>query len=944
MSKSFFFFSVLILISSTVFSQSTVTIRAGALLAESHASGPIYRPGASSNMDFSQYAYLYTAAELNAIPAGSLISSIAFNKVNNGATTLNGGGKLKIYLKNSTTQLYNASFDYFSRLINGATLVYSNNETTIPAAPSFLNLPLNAPFVYTGGNLEVMVDWDISAVAGSPTTSGILWERTTVARKIYGWASAVNTNFIMYPAGDSTGDITNTRPVVRFTLGGALPACTEPPTAGTVTAPDSVCMGVNTVLTVAEASGGNNTSQQSIYQWQSSPDNSNWTNIGSSSDDSVTISQYTASWYRRIIHCGAGSDITDAKFIDVKPYGECVCIPLLSNVSCFGGYISRVQLGSLDHSSGCTPGSYINYSDSVEAPLFYTGSSKFISITLAGTNSSNQYVSVWIDFDHSGTFNEGRYFLAGTGPNPTVIGTITVPATAKPGLTRMRVRYVPATGGADACEGFAWTGMEIEDYLINIADAAACTAAPENDITVASLPAVCASDSILLSTSGVNDAATTFSYQWQSSADSIVWQDIMGFKNATCVVYQNSARFYRVRIGCAGQYIHTTPVKVDMKPMLQCYCKLPVTSCSGSDYIRRVVFGTIDNLSLCGFGGYTDYSGIVAPPTIQSGMSVPISVTVPAGGIGSYVNVWIDYNMNGEFETNEHTFIGSGSSLILTNNINIPQVAQGGLTRMRVRFKSSANLNNWDACNTGTYYGETEDYIINLAGPKHCIPSHTTSCNTGDVINRVVFGSIDTTTACSANGFGDFTKGLQKNSIEANSYVPLSVQVGCNSNRQESIGVWIDFDQDGLYERSEFTMVGRGDCGTTYSANISIPTNALDGLTTMRIRTTSDTVFNPHFFPGNACLNYANGETEEYNVMVQPYTACPVNYWTGTAGDSNWDNAANWSCQQVPGVHSNVVINSGTVIVGSNVTIYSLTVNPSATLTVIPSFNLTVMH
>lgn len=943
MYKSFCLLSVLFFVTITAFSQTTVTIRAGVPLSESTASGPIFRQSASSNMDYSQYAYLYTAAELNAIPAGTIINGIAFNKVTNAATTLSGGGKFRIYLKNSTTSQYNATFAYFNDLISGATLVYSNNETTIPAATGFLQFPFTSPFVYTGGSLEVMVDWDIHSVAGNPTTAWISWERTTVARKIYGWASAVNANLIMYPAGDSTGDITNTRPVVRFSLAGTLPACTEPPAAGSITAPDSICMGVNTILTVAGASGGNNTTQKLTYQWQSSTDNMNWINIGSSSDDSIIVSQYTGTWYRRIIYCGSTSDISPARFVDIKPFSECVCIPQLSNSSCFGGYIARVQLGSLDNSTGCSQGNYVNYSDSMSAPLFYINSSKFLNVTLAGTSSSTQYLSAWIDFDHSGTFNESRYFSSGAGPDPTIGFIITVPATAKPGLTRMRIRYVPSTGSFDACESFAWSGMEIEDYLINIADAAACTASPQNDITVASLPAVCASDSVILSTSGINDAATTFSYQWQSSRDGNVWQDIMGFKNATCVVYQDSARFYRVRIGCADQYIYTTPVKVEMKPMLQCYCKLPSYNCGGFDNIKRVTFGTLDNLSACAPGGYVDFSGYAAAPSIQSGTSVPFSATVPLGGIGSYINVWIDYNRNGEFEPNEHTFIGSGSSLILTNNINIPLVATSGLTKMRVRLKTDANLNSWDACNTVSLGGETEDYLINLLGPRHCIPGNSV-CNTGDVISRVVFGSIDTITACSPNGFGDFTKGLQSTTITGNTYVPIQVQTGCNNSKPQSVGVWIDFDQDGLYERSEFTLVGRGECGNTMSANISIPTNAVTGLTNMRVRVTSDSLINPHFDPRNACITYVNSETEEYNVVVQPYSACPTNYWTGAGGDNNWDNAANWSCQQIPGVHSNVVIDSGTVVVGSNVTIYSLAVNPAATVTVLPSFNLTVTH
>jgi hypothetical protein len=938
------FFSILSTLFFTAFaavSQTTVTIKAGSVFEQGPESGPIYRPSATSNIDYSQYAYLYTAGELNAIPAGTYISSIAWNKTNVGATTLSGGGKCRIYLKNSMVASYDLQFGKkFTDFISDATLVYSNNNTAIPAIAGYVPFSFTTPFLYTGGNLEVMVDWDISSVAGSPTSSSFIWERTTTTKKIYGIASAapIITDFLK-PAGDSTGTITNTRPIVRFTLNGELPNCTEPPSGGAVLAPDSLCKGVNIFLTVTGASNG---AKALSYQWQSSPNNFTWTNIGSMSDDSIMISQSTETYYRRITTCANTSDTSGEKLINIKQYNDagCVCIPTL--VNCLGNYyIARVQLGTLDNNSGCSIGSYVNYSDSTGAPEFLLTTSKFLTVNIVSSATGTRYLQTWIDFNHDGIFNESSYFWSST--TNTFTGTITLPANAFTGLTRMRIRYVASSTNPGACGGNAFTAGETEDYLINIVDFYACTTSPVNDITIASVPAVCTADSVLLSTSGAN-AAATYSYQWQSSRDSIVWQDMQLFKSPTCVVYQDSTRFYRTRIGCADQYVYTAPVKVLMKPWIKCYCKVYRTYCSNNlDAIKRVVFGTLDHTSGCSPGGYIDYADSVAAPSVQSGTGIPISVTVSTD---NYVDVWIDYNMNGEFDLNEHTSIGGGSKTsILNDTINIP-AGIGGLTKMRVRDRFYyGSTNSWDACNFlsgGFSYGETEDYLINIIGPKHCLPAGSSNCSNGDVITRVVFGTIDTTTTCSLNGFGDFTKGLQSNTIAANTYVPLSVQAACVSGNTESVGVWIDFNQNGVYERNEFTLVGR-DCGTI-SNNISIPTNALQGLTTMRIRATRDIQINPHFNPRDACIKYVNGETEEYNIIVEPYSTCPTNTWTGLGGNNNWDNAANWSCQQIPGVHSNVVINSGTVVISSNVTIYSLNVNPSATVTVEPPFDLVVTH
>lgn len=942
MRKFLCFFFVLFFTAMAAVSQTTVTINASSPYSESYTSGPIYRVSASSNLDYSKYAYLYTAGELGSIPAGTLISGIAWNKTNTGATTLSGGGKFRIYLKNtSTVNSYTNTIARFSNLVNGATLVYSNDNTTIPATAGFLQFPFSLPFVYTGSNLEVIVDWDISGIAGNPTTGIFVWQRTKAPKKIYGSVTAAPTSSdIMPPSGDSTGDITDTRPVVRFTLAGTQPACEVPPSGGLIAAPDSVCKGVNTILTVNSASSG---VQGLSYQWQSSPDGFTWTDIGTISDDSITISQYNDNYYRRIITCGSGSDTSTAKLVAVKAYVECVCIPALDNNTCPTNYISRVQLGTLDNSSGCGGELYTNYSDSVAAPDFYLTTSKFITITLANTVTATRYVYMYIDFNHDGLFNDNRYFLSTT--TNTITGTITIPTNAPTGLTRMRLRYIPPSLFATnppVCEPMPWSGTETEDYLINILDFYACTAAPVNDYTIASVPAVCTFDSIRLSTSGAN-AGANFIYQWQSSEDGNTWLDIEGYKDSTCTVYQDSAHFYRTKISCADQFVYTTPVKVEMKPQLNCYCKLYRLDCSSpNNVIKRVVIGTLDHSSLCSPNGYIDYSDSVAAPSLQSGSTIPISVSV-GNSLTHYVSVWIDYNMNGVFENNEHTYIGSGSNTTVNNTINILAGATGGLTKMRVRERyGDGPLSSWDACNWVSSQGETEDYLVNIVGPRHCIPAGSSVCNNGDIISRVIFGTIDTTTTCSPNGFGDFTRGLQSNTITANTYVPLSVQVGCTSGNPESVGVWIDFNQNGVYERSEFTLVGR-DCGTL-SNNISIPTNALQGLTNMRIRATRDEAINPHFNPRDACIQYVNGETEEYNVVVEPYSVCPTNTWTGLAGDNNWDNAANWSCQQVPGVHSNVVINSGTVVISNNVTVYSLNANPGATVTVIPPFNLVVTH
>ncbi len=68
-----------------------------------------------------------------------------------------------------------------------------------------------------------------------------------------------------------------------------------------------------------------------------------------------------------------------------------------------------------------------------------------------------------------------------------------------------------------------------------------------------------------------------------------------------------------------------------------------------------------------------------------------------------------------------------------------------------------------------------------------------------------------------------------------------------------------------------------------------------------------------------------------------------ANSWTGAVSTA-WENPLNWSCSQLPDANTDVIINSGAVILNSNASCKSIKVNPGATLTVKPGFNLTVTN
>jgi hypothetical protein len=103
--------------------------------------------------------------------------------------------------------------------------------------------------------------------------------------------------------------------------------------------------------------------------------------------------------------------------------------------------------------------------------------------------------------------------------------------------------------------------------------------------------------------------------------------------------------------------------------------------------------------------------------TVARGETLPIYIQ--AGFSGSsyteYWAIWIDFNQNGTFDTNERVVNGSSSSSnLLSANVNIPTDAVLGSTRMRVSMKYNAAQT---ACETFSY-GEVEDYTVNVVQTK----------------------------------------------------------------------------------------------------------------------------------------------------------------------------------------------------------------------------------
>lgn len=140
------------------------------------SSTPLYRSTATSGCYWSVSQTLYPAATLN-IPPGSVINALRYHKTNNGASATPAAHTLQVYLRETTATNYTGP-DTFGNILAGATPVFLSTTWEMPATIGWIDFgPFNqAPYVYMGGNLEVIVFWDCSATPNpGATTAGFNW-------------------------------------------------------------------------------------------------------------------------------------------------------------------------------------------------------------------------------------------------------------------------------------------------------------------------------------------------------------------------------------------------------------------------------------------------------------------------------------------------------------------------------------------------------------------------------------------------------------------------------------------------------------------------------------------------------------------------------------------------------------------------------------------------
>lgn len=532
-----------------------------------------------------------------------------------------------------------------------------------------------------------------------------------------------------------------------------LPSCSGTPFAGNAMAtPTLVC--INTPFNL-DLSG--NTLESGItYQWQSSPNGSAWTNMGSIQNSwLVSINSLTATtYYQCITTCTAfaQSATSTPVVVNLNPLINCYCLPSYVLSCANGDNFSNFSIANVV--SQLTNCDLNGFSDSTASAFTVVNLTAGNTYTLQANigSTGNMIAGAWIDYNQNSIFDDSEFTYLGTGVTQTYSNTLTVPLTAASGSVRMRLKmeviYSSTSATLDPCNNNnSSTYGQILDYKVNITAAPACTGTLSAGITIATSTAVCNNTPNMLNLDS-NSVASEIIYQWQSSVDGgTSWTNIGLAQNTIplSIQTQSVTTYYRCISTCTISAVSdtSTPVMVSQILPQMCNCIPPPSNCNFDGLISNVIFSTLNHSSACSINGYINYADSIASAPLIIGQSYSLTLTV-GSAIYDFADAWIDYDQDGEFEKLEFTSIGQsqgGGNFTISNSILIPMNATFGNTKIRVRNNNGGQLDSLKACdgfaaqgkNSAVLlvigHGETEDYLVTILPATETVTGITDICS-----------------------------------------------------------------------------------------------------------------------------------------------------------------------------------------------------------------------
>jgi hypothetical protein len=485
--------------------------------------------------------------------------------------------------------------------------------------------------------------------------------------------------------------------------------------------------------------------------------------------------------------------------------------------------------------SACSANSYGDFTG-ITAPAVLAG--KTYNFTMktgypGGNGYIPQHLGIWIDANQDNDFDdlgEMVYQSSGTGIMSGTIqinGSFTIPATAKVGNLRMRVRSRSQYEGIVTSPCDTQDSGETEDYLIAVG----------RSITVnGSLPSICPSSPT-------------------------------GSLNFTPNYVPNSGNNYSVELSDNTGTFGTAPLVIGTGSTSPIAVTIPNSITAGSAYRFRIKGSNpavVGNESgNFGYGVSSAALSLIGNNTIANGDSAKLRLTFTGAKPYSFTL------SNGKTMSNIQTdFVECYVKPSISTTYTITS-ATGGCGNATI---------------SGTVYIGVSAYCL----PSYSSPcSPNTNASPQLAINRMELRKASNTTLldnnnsnCSATNFSDYTNlpaplvkrdssytvTLTGHSSTTGSYYPML------------FSCWIDYNQNNSFNDLGELVFASTVADNFATGTFTIPTTALSGNTRIRVRSLYGTS------PTDACTNYSYGEAEDYLINIE--TPPIVSVGGGMAGSA----------------------------------------------------------
>ena len=259
------------------------------------------------------------------------------------------------------------------------------------------------------------------------------------------------------------------------------------------------------------------------------------------------------------------------------------------------------------------------------------------------------------------------------------------------------------------------------NITINFTASTPCAGLPLAGTIVASDTAVCANAIANFYLQG-NTSGNGITYTWQISTDITNWTTIPANNIPNLMLSIDSLYYIKATVSCATQSSTTPIVTINKLLPIYCYCYTTLGgNCAGYSIDSLAIDSTTFQASLngCENNVQPHYSKYAAIGNYTTTLNVAHAYTMAVRQTGNNTtSLWIDYDHDGLFELNEWVRLTTTSITngVQTKVFTIPVTAFNGLTGMRVRSRAAGFTNDsTNACTTFSS-GETEDFLIRIAG------------------------------------------------------------------------------------------------------------------------------------------------------------------------------------------------------------------------------------